>query len=443
MSGTPPYAWVLASIGGGANQHGAITATNGQTVALTAESTAFWGSPAARWEIYEYPQGFAVPAGWSTDATSGAYYYLGNAPPGWTLPAGPTFGKFMLSLVVNGGVTDGVSVATLTDISTAIEIVSASGFHDLAYRETNQFGTQRKWVEHQKTNIRLLETAVGGFAAATNLIVASVAAKRDSSGGCNFAYIKSSDTTTAASGSLRTRNATVAVAARNAADSADIDALTVDGSDNVIVGDGTDAANVHLTPKDGGRVRITRTAVAQLDLYCDATYSYFAVPNKHLYINTATGRVEIAASADSILISSATTVNVKSGSQIWSQTGASDVAKFDQRYTSVQTVNATVTTLATIAIPDNTTVRIVAEVTGDIAAAGANSGGYTISATVKRNGAGVATMVTGSPTQSDVHEDNAAWDATIDVDGANNARVRVTGVAATTIDWNCLTRIVW
>lgn len=249
---TPPYSKILASIGGGATTSGGLTATSGQTVTLTAESIAFWGAPAARWEIYEYPTGFSVPAGWTADPT-GPYYYLGTTPPGFTLPALPTWGKFGFSLVVNGGSTNGIVDTTLTDLSTWIEILSPNGLHDLGYREEDQYSTQRAWVEHHKANLRTLDTGLTG---GTSLATPSTTVKRDSSGGTNLSYIKSADTLTSSSGVLRVRNASVAVTASNLAVNADIDLLATDTSDNVLVGDATDAANVRLHARAGGSVQV-------------------------------------------------------------------------------------------------------------------------------------------------------------------------------------------
>ncbi len=108
------------------------------------------------------------------------------------------------------------------------------------------------------------------------------------------------------------------------------------------------------------------------------------------------------------------------------------------RKSSVQTTNATPTTIETIALSDNTTYNIIASVTGDVNA-GANSAGYVRMATVKRTGGGGATLV-GTVSTPHTGEDDGAWDCTIVVSG-NNALVQVTGAGGTTIDWDCVSRV--
>jgi hypothetical protein len=66
--------------------------------------------------------------------------------------------------------------------------------------------------------------------------------------------------------------------------------------------------------------------------------------------------------------------------------------------------------------------------------AGGERAGYLVNALVYRTGAGVATIQ--GPTQNALtRESNGTMNCDIDVDGGNNARIRVTGIAATTIDW--------
>ncbi len=98
----------------------------------------------------------------------------------------------------------------------------------------------------------------------------------------------------------------------------------------------------------------------------------------------------------------------------------------------VTTTDATVTTLWSLTLSDNTTYHIRATVTAD-QTSGASSASYERVLTVKRAG-GVATIV-GAVSTPHTAEDVAGWDCTLDVDGSNAARVRVTGAAATTVVW--------
>lgn len=64
---------------------------------------------------------------------------------------------------------------------------------------------------------------------------------------------------------------------------------------------------------------------------------------------------------------------------------------------------------------------------------GANGAGYEIKGVIRRDGGGAATLV-GSITKTVLGEDVAAWDATI-VASTNDLQIRVTGAAATNINW--------
>ena len=99
---------------------------------------------------------------------------------------------------------------------------------------------------------------------------------------------------------------------------------------------------------------------------------------------------------------------------------------------TVTTTDATVTTIATIAIPDNTVVLIKVDVTGRRTDA-ADRAGYMRNAVVFREAAGAAT-IQGTIDSPLTRESSAPWDATISVSG-NNAIITVKGAAANTINW--------
>lgn len=116
------------------------------------------------------------------------------------------------------------------------------------------------------------------------------------------------------------------------------------------------------------------------------------------------------------------------------------VADTDTR--TVSTTNATVTTLATYTLPSSTTYGVeaivVARRTGGSSGTAEDGARYKLSA-VYKNVAGTATII-GSVHQEQVDEDQAGWDATLDVTGAT-VRVRVTGAANNNIDWKVITRV--
>lgn len=112
---------------------------------------------------------------------------------------------------------------------------------------------------------------------------------------------------------------------------------------------------------------------------------------------------------------------------------AADKTNLDSLFTlsTVTTSDATETTLATIAIPNDTSVLIEAHI---VANDSSERAGYVLRALVYRIGAGAA-AIEGQPQDPFVRESTATMDATIDVDGGNNARIRVTGIAATVVNW--------
>lgn len=103
------------------------------------------------------------------------------------------------------------------------------------------------------------------------------------------------------------------------------------------------------------------------------------------------------------------------------------------QFPRVTTSDATVTTIANFTLSTNTAYRVTARV---VAMQGAtNRAMYTREALVYRAGAGA--VLEGSVSALSTVESNGVWDCTIDVN-SNDVRVRVTGVAATSINWVCV-----
>lgn len=102
---------------------------------------------------------------------------------------------------------------------------------------------------------------------------------------------------------------------------------------------------------------------------------------------------------------------------------------------TVATTNATVTTLATVAIPSNSSVKIEATIlgrrTGGTSGAAQDAAVYVRTLRLKN----VAGTVTGFNLQSDyTSEDQTTWNGTITVSGTN-ALVQVTGAANNNVTW--------
>ncbi len=102
------------------------------------------------------------------------------------------------------------------------------------------------------------------------------------------------------------------------------------------------------------------------------------------------------------------------------------------------TTDATVTTLATIALSASRTYHVEARVlgrrTGGTAGTAEDAASYILHGTWQTVG-GVTTLV-GAVTVVHVGESQAGWDATLDSDGAGNIRVRVTGASNNNITWH-------
>lgn len=102
--------------------------------------------------------------------------------------------------------------------------------------------------------------------------------------------------------------------------------------------------------------------------------------------------------------------------------------------TTVQTTDATVTTLKTYTPTDQRTTVYTVLITA-IKSDFSGGASYWRRFTVRRNGGTVTAISTVEVIGSD-DEDTAGWDATLDISGST-VRVRVTGAAATTLNWSC------
>jgi hypothetical protein len=154
-----PFAHLLASINGGSATAGGLTVAASATVQLSADPAGTSGVTQYLYQIYGYPSGFTQPSGWSTDS-SGVYFYgSGATPPLFTLPSISGWGKWMLRLTVNNGISPNpqvIPISQLIDEMTALDMLSSHGLHDLGYNESTQW-SQHGWVTHHQANLRVLD----------------------------------------------------------------------------------------------------------------------------------------------------------------------------------------------------------------------------------------------------------------------------------------------
>lgn len=105
----------------------------------------------------------------------------------------------------------------------------------------------------------------------------------------------------------------------------------------------------------------------------------------------------------------------------------------------VQTSDATVTTVASFAMSDETSCAFDVIVTASRQTNVTKCGRWKRSALYSRTSAGAPTLIGAIETGTD-EETDAAWDVTLDV-SSNTVRVRVTGAAATALNWTCELRV--
>lgn len=155
-----PYASLRASINGGSPTPGGLTVPASATVQLSADPSGTAGVTAYKYEIYGYPVGFSAPSGWSTDSNNVYFYSAGTTPPPFTLPAITTWGKWMLRLILNNGISANTSIIPVTqliDEMTALDMLSSKGLHDLGTNESTQWSPDG-WVFHQQANLRIYQS---------------------------------------------------------------------------------------------------------------------------------------------------------------------------------------------------------------------------------------------------------------------------------------------
>jgi hypothetical protein len=143
-----------AGSGFGAPQTGNVSALVGNVVQLTAASKAGWpASPPPAWRLYDYPDGLATPAGWTSaadDAGKPTLQYLGSSdPPPFTI--GP-WGKYKTELLVANEVNDR---------RTLVNVLASSGLEDMCAEEEGQsHGAKEQWVGGYKRNLRIIDAGV-------------------------------------------------------------------------------------------------------------------------------------------------------------------------------------------------------------------------------------------------------------------------------------------
>lgn len=156
------------TVNGGAPQTGGIVLASAasQSIQLSGVNTIGWQT--ATWEIYSYPAGFNPGGGWRLGA-DGYTWILSTTglPDAFSISL---WGKYMFRVAVNGnplavnsdGSPNAGFVQALTDDTTALDVLSPSGQHDIAYGERGQFSS-RGWPTAYQANVRALESTRTGL----------------------------------------------------------------------------------------------------------------------------------------------------------------------------------------------------------------------------------------------------------------------------------------
>lgn len=151
---------LLVSVNGGAPQSGGIDVPSAATIQLSAASIVGWKQQ--RWEIYDYPEGFATPSGWTLQG-DGTIVSTDVAPTLITLPDhGVIWGPWGFRLVIDGAVANSaIVIGELVDFATAIHMASPSGQRKPMALEGTQFCTattlHKKWVRTLQRMMDALE----------------------------------------------------------------------------------------------------------------------------------------------------------------------------------------------------------------------------------------------------------------------------------------------
>lgn len=163
-----PYAKALVSVNGAGNTSGGVDVASAATLQFSGESTVGWRQQ--RWEIYEYPEGFATPGSWTLGA-DGTIYSTSVTPALVTLPANTAlWGPWAVRLKINEAIDDNATVVpNLTDETTICNMLSPLGQRMLAALEGVQFCTattlQKAWVRSLQRNGITIEALLAGTGA--------------------------------------------------------------------------------------------------------------------------------------------------------------------------------------------------------------------------------------------------------------------------------------
>lgn len=194
----------------------------------------------------------------------------------------------------------------------------------------------------------------------------------------------------------------------------------------------TALSNNRLMISSGGAV-VEHTALTQGSVLFVGPTGLPLEDNPNLFWDNANDRLGLGTSAPERLLD-VQGPSIIRGSLKYADTGAPKNS-WEMKQAQVTTTNATVTSLATLAIPDNSAVlleaRIIGRRTGGLAGTSGDAAVYVRTARFKNVGG----VVTRLDLQTDyTSEDQTSWNGTLVVSGTS-AVVQVKGALDNTVDW--------
>lgn len=467
---------------GGSWVSGNVAATNGQVARLRGQSMGTWGSPVARYEIRDYPPGYATPAGWTLES-DGIISFQGNTEtPPFTLVEGQFYTLRLYA-------TEGGS--RLVDESTGINCATVAGWANLgAYEAAIRFGSRLGVAGTVKSLLKYLYDRVGSFGAATASPTPSTIAARDASGFSAFVKvitptvqpssgslaIKSFDTATnvgfyagnteefrvfddAGKAHLQSRSTT---AGRLSANTNQLELACAAGSyvgvqeNTTEICRFTDESNVSTIQGRGssGTEFVANASNATLTCASGATIILKEGSTNVFVISDAAGVSTLSGQGATTNLTSAGSLLFSANSSLlafecstqcqFNNNGVHDfyrsgvLKRKRVDVPQVQTTDATVTTLYSLTLANSTTVTVDVIINATDGTT-ANAAGFRRVATLRTAG-GTTTLVGAVSTPHTAQDGSLATTAvTIDASGST-FRIRVTGVAATNLRWEgCVT----
>ena len=157
-----PRAELEIGVNGGVAVSGGMTVPSGATLRFFFPTTVGWEK--YRLEMYG-PPGWVPPGGWTVESGDISVYTGISSPPvDMVLPANTLFwGKWMVRLIVNDGIRNGVSEREMFDNRTGLSMLSPNGVEDVGTQEEGQFGgAVRKWTGSLQRAFRELDAGITG-----------------------------------------------------------------------------------------------------------------------------------------------------------------------------------------------------------------------------------------------------------------------------------------